>query len=95
MEDLTIGQLVSWGQLIVTIVGLIVFAYKPIKAYNKRLDDVEKAQKDNDEEIKGLKDDMKMVLRSIRVLVAHGATNNEKGELKRIQNELDEYLINK
>ena len=51
--------------------------------------------KDNDEEIKGLKDDMKMVLRSIRVLVAHGATNNEKGELKRIQNELDEYLINK
>ena len=95
MEEITIGQLVSWGQVIVTIAGLIVFAYKPIKKYSERLEKAESTLKDHDEEIKGLKQDTRLILKATRVLVAHGATNNEKGELNKVQAEIDEYLINK
>ena len=95
MNDITIGQLVDWGQVIVTIVGIIVFAYNPIKKYNERLSKLEQSQKEDDKNIKALEQDLKMVLKGTKVLIAHSITNNETGELKKVQSELDDYLINK
>ena len=70
-------------------------AIKPIKTFEDRVKSLEDHQDNDNKRLKQLEEDTRMILRATRVLVAHSATNNEKGELKKIQNDIDEYLINK
>lgn len=94
-NELTISDLVV---IIGSLMAIISFATRiasPITALNKRIEKIEEHQNADNERLKALEGDCRMILKATRVLVAHSVNGNSTGELKRIQNEMDEYLINK
>ena len=95
INNITIGQIIEIGSVITALFLLYKNATQPVKSFAKRVSDLETHIDNDNKRLKALESDTKMILRATRVLVAHGASNNEKGELKKVQNEIDEYLINK
>jgi hypothetical protein len=67
----------------------------PYTDLRKRIEKVEEHQANDLERLKIMENDMRMMLKATRVLVAHSVTNNNTGELKKVQAEMDDYLINK
>lgn len=94
-NEITIGELLVVIAGITAIVSFVTKMTSPFTELRNRMDKVEAHINNDNIRLKALEEDTKMILRATRVLVMHGASNNEKGELKKIQNELDEYLINK
>lgn len=94
-NEITLGQILEIGSVITAIVLLYKNATAPVKSFAKRVSDLE-AHIDNDNKrLKALESDTKMILKATRVLVAHSVNGNSTGELKKVQTEIDDYLINK
>lgn len=94
-NDITLGDLLVLIAGLTTIVGFITRMTSPFTDLKKRMDKIEEHQNNDNERLKVLENDTKMILKATRVLVAHSVNNNSTGELKKVQNEMDEYLINK
>ena len=94
-NNITIGEIIVLCAGITAIVSFVTKMTSPFTELKTRMDKVEAHINNDNIRLKSLEEDTKMILRATRVLVAHGASNNEKGELKKIQSEIDEYLINK
>lgn len=94
-NNITVGDLIVLIAGITTIVGFVAKIKTPVDNFNARIAKIEERQKNDDERLKSLEEDTKLILKATRVLIAHSVTNNETGELRRVQAEIDEYLINK
>ena len=94
-EQITIGEILQIGSVITALILLYNNATKPVKSYTKRLEDLEQHLDNDNKRLKVLEEDTRMILKATRVLVIHSVSNNDTGELKKIQEEIDEYLINK
>ena len=94
-NDITIGDILVIIAGMTTLIGFITKVTSPYTELKSRLDKVEEHQANDNERLKSLEEDTKMILKATRVLVAHSVTNNNTGELKRVQEEIDNYLINK
>lgn len=95
MNDITIGDLLVIIAGLTTIIGFITKVMSPYTDLRKRIEKVEEHQANDLERLKTMENDMRMMLKATRVLVAHSVTNNNTGELKKVQAEMDDYLINK
>lgn len=79
----------------------IGWAVKIVKGAKKPADDF-KAKLDNDDErIKSLEDELEYISNSISILMrsnlvilGHLSTNNNKGEMSKMEKEIQEFLIN-
>lgn len=94
-NNITIGDVLVIIAGITTIVGFITKITSPYQELKSRIQKIEEHQDNDNERLKALEDDTRMILKATRVLVAHSVTNNNTGELKRVQEEIDNYLINK
>lgn len=94
-NDITVGDLLVLIAGITTVVGFIAKIKSPVDNFSTRITKIEQRQAEDDERLKALEDDTKLILKATRVLIAHSVTNNETGELRKVQAEIDEYLINK
>lgn len=94
-NNITIGDILVIIAGLTTIVGFISKVKTPVDSFNTRITKIEQRQAIDDERLKALEDDTKLILKATRVLIAHSVTNNETGELRKVQAEIDEYLINK
>ena len=94
-NTITIGQVLVLIAGITAIASFISRVASPFNDLKQRVGKVEEHQNSDLERLKALEDDTKMILKATRTLINHSITNNSTGELKRIQNEIDEYLINK
>lgn len=94
-NNITIGDILVIIAGITTIIGFISKVKTPVDSFNARITKIEQRQAIDDERLKALEDDTKLILKATRVLIAHSVTNNETGELRKVQAEIDEYLINK
>lgn len=107
INSVTVGQIVAIIGVI-TVIGafigqcnkLIKEKTKPIDDFkidldkqSKRLEKVEEHQANDLEEIKEIKAQMKLLLRSNMALLAHGEDNNHTGQLKSMEEEIKSYLI--
>lgn len=94
-NNITVGDILVIIAGITTIIGFISKVKTPVDSFNARITKIEQRQAIDDERLKALEDDTKLILKATRVLIAHSVTNNETGELRKVQAEIDEYLINK
>ena len=94
-NDITIGDILIIIAGITTILGFITKVTSPYQELRNRIQKVEEHQANDNERLKALEEDTRMILKATRVLVAHSVTNNNTGELRRVQEEIDNYLINK
>lgn len=94
-NEITMSMLLSWIGGVSVIVGFVAMVGKPFKKYDERLKTIEQYKQTDNERLNDLEKDTKLILRSVKVLVAHSVSGNSTGELKKIQNEIDEYLISK
>lgn len=94
-NDITIGDILIIIAGITTILGFITKVTSPYQELKNRMQKVEEHQANDNERLKALEEDTRMILKATRVLVAHSVTNNNTGELRRVQEEIDNYLINK
>lgn len=94
-NDITLGDLLVLIAGLTTIIGFITKVMSPYTDLRKRIEKVEEHQANDNERLKALEEDTRMILKATRVLVAHSVTNNNTGELKKVQAEMDDYLINK
>lgn len=94
-NNITIGDILVIIAGLTTIIGFISKVKTPVDSFNTRITKIEQRQAKDDERLKSLEDDTKLILKATRVLIAHSVTNNETGELRKVQAEIDEYLINK
>ena len=94
-NDVTIGDLLILIAGLTTIIGFIAKMTSPFSELKQRLDKVEQHQANDNERLKTLEEDTRMILKATRVLVMHSVSSNNTGELKKVQAEMDDYLINK
>ncbi len=94
-NSITLSEILVMIAGVTTIIGFITKVTSPWSELKKRIEKVEEHQNNDNTRLKMLEDDTKMILKATRVLVAHSVTNNNTGELKRVQAEIDDYLINK
>lgn len=67
----------------------------PLKDLSRKLDNDKKRLDNHDEKIALLQADCKEILKTQNVMMSHMVTNNNTGELKKRQDEINEYLINR
>lgn len=94
-NEITISDILVIIAGITTIVGFITKVTSPYTDLKNRITKIEQHQDADNQRLKALEDDTRLILKATRVLVAHSVTNNNTGELKRVQEEIDTYLINK
>lgn len=94
-NNITIGDILVVVAGITTLIGFFTKVTSPYTELRNRIQKVEEHQANDNERLKALEEDTRMILKATRVLVAHSVTNNNTGELKRVQEEIDNYLINK
>ena len=94
-NDITIGQLLVLIAAITAIATFISKVTTPVKTFEKRVSDLEQHLDNDNKRLKLLEQDTRLILKATRVLVLHGISSNNTGELKEIQEEIDDYLISK
>lgn len=94
-NDITIGQLLVLIAAITAIATFIGKVSTPVKTFEKRVSDLEQHLDNDNKRLKLLEQDTRLILKATRVLVLHGISSNNTGELKEIQEEIDDYLISK
>lgn len=95
IEQITIGEILQIGSVLTAIILLYKNATNPVKSFAKRVEDLEEHLDNDNRRLKVLEEDTRMILKATRVLVMHSVSNNNTGELKKIQEEIDDYLIKK
>ena len=95
INDITIGDLLVLIAGVTTVIGFVAKIKTPVDSFNSRIVKIEQHVDADNERLRELENDTKMLLKATRVLIAHSVTNNETGELKKVQAEIDNYLINK
>ena len=95
IENLTLGEVLQIGSVITALVLLYQKAAKPVKTFEKRVTDLETHLDNDNKRLKTLESDTKLILKATRVLVSHSMSGNDTGELKKIQDEIYNYLENK
>lgn len=94
-NDITMGNIVVLIAGLTTLIGFITKITSPYTDLKNRIEKVEEHQDTDNKRLKALEDDTRLILKATRVLVAHSVSNNNTGELKKVQSEIDNYLINK
>lgn len=94
-NNITVGDILVVAAGITTLIGFFTKVTSPYTELRNRIQKVEEHQANDNERLKALEEDTRMILKATRVLVAHSVTNNNTGELKKVQAEMDDYLINK
>lgn len=94
-DNITIGEIVVLIAGVTAITGFITKLTSPFTDLKTRIEKIEQHQDNDNKRLEELEKDTKMILKATRVLVAHSVSNNNTGELKRVQEEIDNYLINK
>ena len=94
-NSLTIGEIVVIIAGITTIAGFVTKITSPWNELKTRIEKIENHQANDNERLKAMEEDTRLILKATRTLVLHSVTNNSTGELKKIQEEIDNYLINK
>ena len=94
-NDITMGNIVVLIAGLTTLIGFITKITSPYTDLKNRIEKVEEHQDTDNKRLKSLEDDTRLILKATRVLVAHSVSNNNTGELKKVQSEIDNYLINK
>lgn len=95
IESITIGQIVSFLAVLVVLWGYVKTLTKPVADFKKRLDTIEAHQDNDNKRLNELKEDNKILLQSILVLIKHSEDNNHTGELKETENKIINYLSSK
>jgi len=95
LENITLGEIVSIMAITGALLTYVKNAIKPIKDFSDRVDKIEKHQDNDNKRLEKIEQDNRQILKALKVLIAHNITGNNTGEMKRISDELDDYLINK
>lgn len=93
MDKINLGQIMTWGGGLVTLIGLVVYFVKPVAKLLKRVEKIEEHQENDVKRFDRYDKDLKQVLLSINVLLSHSVDNNHTGELRSRKEELDKYMI--
>ena len=94
-DNITIGDVLVILAGLTTIIGFVTKIKTPVDNFNNRIVKIEQHVDSDNERLKSLEEDTKLLLKATRTLISHSVTNNNTGELKKVQTEIDEYLINK
>lgn len=107
INNVTIGQIVTTIS-VVTVIAVFVGQInkwikektKPIEEFKDNLDDmddritkIEDHQANDLESIQDMKRCIRLLLRSNMALLANGEDNNHTGQLKQMEKEIQQYLI--
>ena len=69
--------------------------FKPTMTVNDRLEKVENQQHEYDDRISSLEDANKLILKALSVQLEHAISGNHIDKLQEVQNDINDYLINK
>lgn len=95
IESITIGQIVSFLAVLVVLWGYVKTLTKPVADFKKRLDTIEAHQDNDNKRLNELKEDNKILLQSVLVLIRHSEDSNHTGELKETEDKIIKYLSSK
>ena len=95
MQDITLGNLASWGAFAVTFIGVITFFVNPLKKFMKRVEAIETNREKDNERLETISKDQKMILSCINAMLLHMESGNNTGDLKAQKKKLDDYMINR
>lgn len=95
IESITVGQIVSFLAIIVVLWGYIKTLTKPITDFQSRLAKVERNQDNDNKRLNELKEDNKLLLQSVLVLVKNCDKGNDNEELKETEDKIIKYLSSK
>lgn len=95
IESITVGQIVSFLAIIVVLWGYIKTLTKPITDFQSRLAKVERNQDNDNKRLNELKEDNKLLLQSVLVLVKNCDKVNDNEELKETEDKIIKYLSSK
>lgn len=95
MENITLSQFFSFGAWVVGACGVLAYFIKPFKMFFTKIDNIEKRQKEVDEQLTKRQEDDKMILKCLNAVLLHMESGNGTGELRKQKKELDDYLINR
>lgn len=92
--SITINEIVTALAVIVALVTYLRSATEPIKKFNQRVESIEQHQANDLKRIDDITDCLHLLLRSNIALLAHSEDNNHTGELKAMEKEINDYLVN-
>lgn len=94
-ESITLGEIVSFLAILVVLWGYIKTLTKPITDFQARLAKVEKNQDNDNKRLNELKEDNKLLLQSVLVLVKNCDKGSNNQELKETEDKIIKYLSSK
>lgn len=96
------GVIVAVGGAAVYIARAIGAAMKPtnelkkeMQKHTKYLENDERRLDEHDQILREIKEDQKMMLKSLHLLLTHAETGNNTGEMKKGKEELEQYIFKK
>lgn len=96
------GVIVAVGGAAVYIAKAIGAAMKPtnelkkeMQKHTKYLENDERRLNEHDQISREIKEDQKMMLKSLHLLLTHAETGNNTGEVKKGKEELEQYIFKK
>ena len=95
MENITLGNIASWGGFIIVLGGVVTFFLNPFKKFMDRIKKIEDNQEKDDKRLDTIGNDQKMILSCINAILLHMESGNNTGELKAQKKKLDDYMINR
>lgn len=94
-ESITLGEIVSFLAILVVLWGYIKTLTKPITDFQARLAKVERNQDNDNKRLNELKEDNKLLLQSVLVLVKNCDKDINNQELKETEDKIIKYLSSK
>lgn len=96
------GVIAAVGGAAVYIAKAIGAAMKPtnelkkeMQKHTKYLENDERRLDEHDQILREIKEDQKMMLKSLHLLLTHAETGNNTGEVKKGKEELEQYIFKK
>lgn len=68
---------------------------KEMQKHTKYLENDERRLNEHDQILREIKEDQKMMLKSLHLLLTHAETGNNTGEVKKGKEELEQYIFKK
>lgn len=90
--------LVAISAILATVwggVNVIKEAMKPLRVLDERVDDVEEKLDRDNRRIQDLEESNRLVLKAIDNLIGHELSGTHQEELRKVQAEIHQYLINR
>lgn len=95
MENVTLGEIVTWLGIVSALSLGFTNLLKPFKEIKTRVEKVESTQERDLARLNRMEQDIKLILQSEHAMLKHMSTGNATGEMAQVQKDLEKYIIDR